>query len=81
MSCEISFVIPCYNSEKTIGKVIEEIKSSAKEKNYEIICVNDGSKDNVYRVLCDYAEKDKKEYQSRKKPLPTVQEVLELKKG
>lgn len=59
MSCEISFVIPCYNSEKTIGKVIEEIKSSAKEKNYEIICVNDGSKDNVYRVLCDYAEKDK----------------------
>ena len=60
MSCEISFVIPCYNSEKTVGGVIDEIRSSVKEKEYEIILVNDGSKDNVYDVLSKYAKKDKK---------------------
>lgn len=60
MSCEISFVIPCYNSAHTIGDVIEEIKESVVEKEYEIILVNDGSKDNVYDVLTSYAQKDKR---------------------
>lgn len=55
----LSFVIPCYRSEKTIGKVIEEIKETVAQKSefdYEIICVNDGSPDNVYVVLKKLAE-------------------------
>nr|MBQ4456985.1 glycosyltransferase [Clostridia bacterium] len=60
MGCEISFVIPCYNSEKTITRVIDEIKASVTEKDYEIILINDGSKDNVYEVIRDLADKDKK---------------------
>lgn len=60
MSCEISFVIPCYNSSKTIGKVIDEIRNSVVEKDYEIILVNDGSKDNVIDVLSEYAKDDER---------------------
>lgn len=59
----LSFVIPCYRSEKTITKVIEEINTVVSEKkdyDYEIICVNDFSPDNVYEVLLDLAKKNSK---------------------
>ncbi len=51
---KISFVIPCYGSEKTIAFVIDEIEkyvSQRPEYDYEIICVNDCSPDNVFSVL------------------------------
>ncbi|MBQ0027614.1 MAG: glycosyltransferase family 2 protein [Lachnospiraceae bacterium] len=52
---KISFVIPCYRSEKTLPKVIEEINSKMKEMSdrytYEIILVNDSSPDNTYGVI------------------------------
>lgn len=49
---KLSFVIPCYGSEKTISFVINEIVSTVKDKNpYEIICVNDCSPDNLYETL------------------------------
>ena len=59
---KISFVIPCYRSEKTIEGVVGEIESTmeilSKEKNYsyEIILVNDCSPDNTMgaiRRLCE----------------------------
>lgn len=59
----ISFVIPCYRSEKTITMVIDEIIKTVAERpeyDYEIICVNDCSPDNVWTVLCDIAEKNNK---------------------
>ncbi len=62
MSKKLSFVIPCYRSEKTIEMVIAEIKqvvSQKKDYEYEIICVNDGSPDNVGRVLDKAAAEDK----------------------
>ena len=56
----ISFVIPCYGSEKTIEKVIDGIESTVGDKNpFEIICVNDCSPDGVYSVLEKLAKKDK----------------------
>lgn len=54
----ISFVIPCYRSEKTITAVIEEIKEKMRELDqydYEVILVNDSSPDNTIgtiRELC-----------------------------
>jgi len=51
---EISFVIPCYNSENTIEDVIEEIEITMKEhkeNSYEIVLVNDCSKDNVWEKI------------------------------
>lgn len=54
MSTLLSFIIPCYRSEKTVSNVISEIisiVSQKKEYDYEIITVNDCSPDNVYNVL------------------------------
>ena len=59
---KISFVIPCYRSEKTIGSVISEIISVMEptEYDYEIIAVNDCSPDDVWRVLKDLTGCNKK---------------------
>ncbi len=54
MKTLLSFVIPCYRSEKTIEKVTKEIIETVSQRHgydYEIICVNDSSPDNVYSVL------------------------------
>lgn len=59
----LSFVIPCYRSEKTIEKVIDEIINTVaqrQEYDYEIIAVNDFSPDNVYDILKVLAEKNTK---------------------
>lgn len=52
---KISFVIPCYRSEKTLDGVIQEIIQvlpTIKDANdYEIIMVNDCSPDNVWQVI------------------------------
>jgi len=60
---KISFIIPCYGSENTIKQVIDEIEEvvTKKEKyDYEIVAVNDCSPDNVWEVLKQIAEKNKK---------------------
>ena len=51
---KISFVIPCYRSEKTIGHVIAEIDGKMQEMKdyeYEIIMVNDCSPDHTLETL------------------------------
>lgn len=55
----ISYVIPCYRSGETIGKVIEEINStmdSLSQYEYEIILVNDCSPDNTFEVITKFCE-------------------------
>lgn len=63
MTSKISFVIPCYRSEKIVSKVIAEIievVSQKSEYDYEIIAVNDCSPDKVMDVLRSQAlENDK----------------------
>ena len=56
----VSFVIPCYRSAQTVGKVVDEITASMGEiaGEYEIILVNDCSPDNTYDVICDIARVD-----------------------
>ncbi len=58
---KISFVIPCYRSEKTVILVVDEIEETMgqrKELDYEIILVNDGSPDNVWDVIARRAADD-----------------------
>ena len=58
---KLSFVIPCYRSEKTIEAVCDEIirtVSLREEAEYEIIAVNDSSPDQVLEVLKRLAEKN-----------------------
>lgn len=50
----ISYVIPCYNSEKTIETVVNEIKDKMAELSsydYEIVLVNDCSPDGTFSVI------------------------------
>ncbi len=51
---KVSFVIPCYRSEKTLESVVNEIRSTMQELNqytYNIILVNDCSPDNTLDVI------------------------------
>lgn len=62
VSQRLSFVIPCYYSEKTIAAVVERIIGTVEKDgryDYEIICVNDGSKDGTYAVLREEAANPK----------------------
>ena len=57
----ISFVIPCYRSADTIATVIRtihETMQSHPEYSYEIVCVNDGSPDNLLDVLVETSKTD-----------------------
>jgi len=58
----VSFVIPCYRSEKTIGAVTEEIKNTMAALSgyeYEIVLVNDSSPDGTFKTISALAEGDK----------------------
>jgi len=48
---KLSILIPCYNEEKTIIKIIKQIKKQNYSVPYEIIIINDGSTDNTYNKL------------------------------
>jgi len=49
----ISIVVPCYNEEEMIDIFLEKIFSVLKKlgKSYEIVFVNDGSRDNTLEIL------------------------------
>lgn len=51
----ISIVIPAYNSEKVINKCLDSILNQT-YKNFEVIVVNDGSKDNTLSILEEYSK-------------------------
>lgn len=53
----VSVIIPCYNVEKSVSYCLDSVINQT-YKNLEIICVNDGSKDNTLQILKQYAEKD-----------------------
>ena len=57
----VSFVIPCYCSEKTIASVLDEIRGAMQglpQYAYEVILVNDGSPDNTFETLRALANSD-----------------------
>ena len=59
---KVSFVIPCYNSQKTIGKLIDmtcEQMKIMEINDYEFVLVNDYSKDNTIYELRSIANKYK----------------------
>lgn len=52
MSPKVSIIIPCYNEETAIEQTVQDITSAiAHSKDYEIVVVNDGSRDNSEHVL------------------------------
>lgn len=53
-SIKISIIIPCYNEEKYISTVLNNINKQRKLFNLEIIVVDDGSKDKTKEILNKY---------------------------
>lgn len=47
----ISFIIPCYNSEKTLENTIRSVYNSYDKKNFELFVINDKSNDNTLRLM------------------------------
>lgn len=52
MKAELSIIIPVFNEEKTILEILKKIKESLSgENNYEVIVIDDGSRDNTLKLL------------------------------
>lgn len=58
----ISIVIPLCNEEELIQELYQRTVSAMEsvKEDFEIICVDDGSKDQTYSMLCDLHHKDKR---------------------
>ena len=50
-------LLPCYNEENNVGKVIERIDKVLGESGYRVVAVDDGSIDSTYKVLIEYSKK------------------------
>ena len=58
----ISIIIPCYNEEDNLGVIIDTIQKIMKDQEnygYEILLVNDGSKDHTLQKMIALAAKNK----------------------
>ena len=55
---KLSFIIPCYNAEKYIGRCLDSIyNQDIPESEFEVICVNDCSPDNMRDVILEYQKR------------------------
>ena len=54
---KVSAVVPIFNVEDYIGPCLDSILSQSL-KEFEVICVNDGSTDSSLDILKEYAAKD-----------------------
>lgn len=52
---KISVIVPVYNAEKTISKCIQSLLEQTFQE-FELILVNDGSKDNSLQLLKEFEE-------------------------
>ena len=57
MEKKISIIIPVYNAEKFLKRCLESVINQT-YKNFEVICVDDGSKDNSSKIIEKIAKKD-----------------------
>ncbi len=54
---ELSLVIPVYNGSQTVGPLVEKMNVVFASMDFEIVLVNDGSKDNSESVCTDLVKK------------------------
>ena len=56
----LSIIVPCYNEEKVIDETYKQLTQqiATLDKSYEIIFINDGSKDTTIDILKNIATKD-----------------------
>ena len=54
---KISVIVPVYNAERYLDKLVQSVLSQTYE-DYELILVDDSSKDNSYLLMKKYQEMD-----------------------
>ena len=57
----LSIVVPCFNEEGCLGALHERLSSSARKaagSSYEIVLVNDGSRDRTWPIMQDLVNRD-----------------------
>lgn len=59
MSCKVSVIVPVYNVENYLKEALESIVNQTLQ-DIEIICINDGSKDNSKNILDDFQKHDER---------------------
>ena len=52
----VSIITPMYNAEKYVGQTINSVLSQTYE-NWEMLIVNDGSKDSSAEIVADYCKR------------------------
>jgi glycosyltransferase involved in cell wall biosynthesis len=58
---DLSIIVSIYNEEaglKQFFTTLTKEMSKLKDYSYEVICIDDGSVDNTYKILCDYAKQN-----------------------
>jgi len=58
---KLSIIIPCYNEELVVNESYKQLNAVAQQTgmDYELVFINDGSKDNTYPILKQLADADK----------------------
>lgn len=56
----ISIILPIYNEAESIPELFQEIEKALKTFDYEIVAVNDGSKDHSFQIIKEYTTKDRR---------------------
>lgn len=54
---DISVIVPIYNVEHYLEECLDSLIAQTYQ-NMEFICINDGSTDSSFMILCEYAKKD-----------------------
>src|SRR3982750_4361254 len=60
-SVPLSIVVPCYNEEGCLGELHRRLGAAAQTivgEAYEIVLINDGSKDRTWPIMQELAESD-----------------------
>ena len=56
MVVKVSIIVPVYNVEKYLRKCLDSLVNQTL-KDIEIICINDGTKDNSVEIIDEYVKK------------------------
>jgi len=54
---KVSIITPMYNAQKFIAKAIESVRSQTYQ-NWEMLIINDKSKDKSFEIANEFAKKD-----------------------
>ena len=57
MKCQISIIVPIYNTEQYLHRCIDSVLAQS-YKDFELLLIDDGSKDSSGTICDEYAEKD-----------------------